>query len=58
VNFITGVAMGFFYGILFSVVFFGVLGTVINFIDKKKYRHLDYRPTYLSDKKKNPNKRK
>ena len=51
-NFITGVAMGFFYGILFSVVLFGVLGAVINFIDKRKYTYLDYRPTYLTEKKK------
>jgi len=57
VNFITGVVMGFFYGILFSVVLFGVLGAVINFVDKRKYTHLDYRPIYLSDKKKNPNRR-
>jgi len=51
-NFIMELIMGFFYGAIFGAVFFGVLGAVINVVDKKKHGHLDYRPTYLTEKKK------
>ncbi len=51
-KFITEVIMGFFYGIIFCSVTFGIVGFLINFVDKKKYNRLEYKPIHLSSKKK------
>ena len=51
-KFITEVIMGFFYGIVFCSVTFGIVGFLVNLVDKKKHTHLEYKPVYLSSKKK------